>query len=469
MLAHGGIELVDRADERGSHVSRLVVIGGDAGGMTAAAIARRRRDPDELEIVALERGSFTSYVACGIPYFVGDVVHDADALIARTPEEHRRRGIDVRIHHEVVAIDVDEGAVQYRDLHANTEHRLGYDQLIVATGAVPRRPPIPGIDAVGVFGVQTLDDGVALRRFVDDERPERAVVIGGGYIGLEMAEAMVRRGLHVTLIERAPQPMTTLDPDMGTLVAEALREIGVEVVVATAATAVETEGGRARAVATAGATFPADIVVMGLGVRPGSDLAGAAAIPIGETGGIVTDDRMQTRIPGVWAAGDCVEVRHRVTGHPVAIALGTHANKQGRVVGLNVTGGDARFPGVIGTAVTKVCDYEIGRTGLDERQAAAAGFDSVAATIEATTRASYYPGAAPITVKVMAERGTGRILGGQIIGREGAAKRIDVIATAIWNEMPVRDVAMMDLSYAPPLSPVWDPVLLGARKAAELV
>jgi NADPH-dependent 2,4-dienoyl-CoA reductase/sulfur reductase-like enzyme len=450
-------------------VDRLVVIGGDAGGMTAASLARRRRDAAELEIVVFERGGFTSYVACGIPYFVGDVVHDPDVLVARTPEEHRRRGLDVRTHHEVLTIDVAAREVQFRDLHAGTEHRLHYDDLVVATGAVPRRPDIPGIDAEGVFGVQTLDDGMAVRRWVDEERPTNAVVIGGGYIGLEMAEALVRRGVHVTLLEQAPQPMTTLDPDMGALVAAAMRDMGIEVVLETAATGIERVGRRVRGVATDGAALVADMVVLGLGVKPGSELAAAAGIPVGETGGIVTDDRMATRTPGVWAAGDCAELHHRVTGRPVAIALGTHANKQGRVVGLNVTGGGALFPGVIGTAITKVCEIEIGRTGLTESEAAEAGFDAVAATIESTTRASYYPGAAPVTVKTVAERDSGRLLGAQIVGREGAAKRIDTAAVAVWNEMPVADVAALDLSYAPPLSPVWDPILLAARKTAELI
>jgi len=450
-------------------VDRLVVIGGDAGGMTAASQARRRRDADDLEIVVFERSGFTSYAACGIPYFVGDVVQDPDDLVARTPEEHRRRGIDARIHHEVSSIDVSDHAVVVRDLHAETEHRQHYDDLLVATGAVPRRPDIPGIDAEGVFGVQTLDDGMAVRRFVDEQHPETAVVIGGGYIGLEMAEALVRRGLHVSLLEQLPQPMSTLDPDMGALIADAMRGMGIDVVLETAARAVELDGRRVRAVATDGASLPADIVVLGLGVTPNGELAAAAGIEVGETGGIVTDDRMETRSARVWAAGDCVEVRHRVTGKPGAFALGTHANKEGRIVGINVTGGDARFPGVIGTAITKVCELEVGRTGLTESEAGEAGFDAVAATIETTTRASYYPDSAPITVKMVAERGTGRLLGAQIVGREGAGKRIDTTAVAVWNEMAAGDIANVDLSYAPPLSPLWDAVLVAARRVAEMV
>jgi NADPH-dependent 2,4-dienoyl-CoA reductase/sulfur reductase-like enzyme len=224
-----------------------------------------------------------------------------------------------------------------------------------------------------------------------------------------------------------------------------------------------------RAVRTANRSLPADMVVLGLGVQPDSALAKDAGIAVGETGGIVTDARMETSAGGIWAAGDCVESTNRITGLPVALALGTHANKQGRVVGINATGGDVRFPGVIGTAVSKICVYEVARTGLTEYQAAELDRDVVAATIESTTRAGYYPEAAPIKVKVVADRSDGRIVGAQIVGAEGAAKRIDVIATAIWNRMPVDEVASLDLSYAPPFSPVWDPVLVAARKAADML
>jgi NADPH-dependent 2,4-dienoyl-CoA reductase/sulfur reductase-like enzyme len=453
---------------------RLVVIGGDAAGMTAASRARRRRDRDELEIVAFERGPYTSYSACGIPYFVSDVVTELDRLVARSPEEHRRNDIDVRTGHEVVAIDVNRRQVQVREIGggggAGTEYDQPFDQLIVAAGAVPTRPELPGVDAEGIFGVQTLADGVAVRRAVDERDPRRAVVVGGGYIGLEMAEALVQRGLEVALVDRTDEPMAAaLDDDIGALVADALRASGVTLHMGEPVDSFDADGGDVRAVRTAHGTLPADIVVLGLGVRPNSALAGDAGIAIGETGGIVTDTRMETSIGGVWAAGDCVESVDRVTGRRVVIPLGTHANKQGRVVGINVTGGDARFPGVLGTAAAKICEYEVARTGITERHASEAGLDVVAATIESTTRARYFPGTASIKVKVVAARDDGRIVGGQIVGEEGAAKRVDVLATAIWNRMPVDEVADLDLSYAPPFAPVWEPVLIAARKAADLL
>ncbi len=449
-------------------IERLVVIGGDAAGMTAAARARRRRDPEDLDVIAFERGPYTSYSACGIPYFVGDLLSDIDGLVARSPDEHRKNGIDVRTGHEVVAIDVNKRRVRVRDLAGGGERDEPFDQLVVAAGSVPTRPDVPGVDAEGIFGVQTLADGVRVRQAVDEREPRRAVVVGGGYVGLEMAEALVRRGLEVALVDRTEQPMaSTLDLDMGDLVADALRAVGVTLHLGEAVDGFEVDNGSVRAVRTANRSFPADIVILGLGVRPNVALAREGGIAIGNKGGIVTDARMETSIGGVWAAGDCVESVDRITGMPVVVALGTHANKQGRVVGINATGGDVRFPGVVGTAVSKICVYEVARVGLTEREAAGLDLDVVAAKIESTSRAGYYPGAAPIKVKVVAERTGGGLVGAQIVGAEGAAKRIDVLATAIWNRMTVDEVASLDLSYAPPFSPVWDPVLVAARKAAD--
>jgi NADPH-dependent 2,4-dienoyl-CoA reductase/sulfur reductase-like enzyme len=449
---------------------RLVVVGADAGGMTAASQARRRRPADQLEIVAVDRGRHASYSACGIPYWIGGAVDSVDALVTRTVEEFRKQDIEVRLRHEAVSLDLAAGAVLVRDLDGGGETRLGFDQLVVATGATPVRPDIPGVDAPGVFGVQTLDDGEEVRAALS-AGAERAVVVGGGYIGLEMAEAFVQRGLAVTVVEAAPQPMSTLDPDMGALVAGAVEGLGIELLRDAPVTGIVTGAdGRARAVATADREIPADVVVLGLGVRPGTELARAAGVEIGVTGGVVTDARMRTvSHEQVWAAGDCVQTIHRVSRAPVSVPLGTHANKQGRVAGINLGGGYATFPGVVGTSVTKVCDLEVARTGLREADADDAGFRFVTATVESTTRAGYFPDARPITTKLIAERRSGRLLGAQIVGREGAAKRIDVLATALWNDMTVEDIAGLDLSYAPPFAPVWDPVLIAARKAWEAV
>ncbi|WP_440106805.1 FAD-dependent oxidoreductase [Streptosporangium sp. H16] len=445
---------------------RLVVIGGDAAGMSAASQARRRRGPGDLRIVAFEKGAHASYSACGIPYLVGGEVTDVESLISRRPEVFRdEMDIDLRLRSEVVEIDLDRRAVAVRDERGDRGWEP-FDQLVVATGAVPARPDLPGADAEGVYGVQTLDDGIALLRALEDE-PRRAVVVGGGYIGLEMAEAMVRRGLEVSLVDAAEQPMGTLDPDMGALVAGALRDLGVKVHLGERIEGFEESGGRVTAARTENRTLPADLVVLGLGTRPNSALAEATGIPVGETSGIVTDRRMRTPVEGIWAAGDCVETFHRVSRRPVAIALGTHANKQGRVVGINIGGGHAAFPGVVGTAVSKICEYEVARTGLTTAAAREAGFEPVGGIVESTTRAGYYPGAREMKIKTIADRRTGRLLGAQIVGQEGAAKRIDALAVAIWHEMTVEEMSGLDLSYAPPFAPVWDPVLIAARKAAE--
>ena len=454
---------------------KLVVVGGDAAGMSAASQARKRLGPDELEIVAFERGNFTSYSACGIPYWIGGAVKDRDALIARRPQEFHDVGITVHTRHEVVGIDLAAREVVVRDLDSGGERREGFDHLVYATGATPVTPEWARIDGGGVFGVQTLDDGTAIHAWLGREpQPRRAVVIGGGYVGVEMAEAMVRRGLDVTLLEKSAQPMSTVDPDMGERVREAICGLGIEVRTSTHVQGLEARDGRISAVVTPEGTLPADIVVLGLGVRPNTALAVRSGIPVGVTGGLRTDLRMRVvgpdgHLDGIWAAGDCVQTVHRVSGQPVHIPLGTHANKQGRVAGINIGGGYATFPGVIGTGVTKVCELEVARTGLTEKEAGQAGFAFVTASVESTSRAGYYPGASTMVVKLIAEKRTGMLLGAQIVGREEAAKRIDSLAIAVWNRMTVEEMTALDLSYAPPFSPVWDPVLIAARKATDAV
>ncbi|MFG2798253.1 FAD-dependent oxidoreductase [Streptomyces pseudovenezuelae] len=450
---------------------RLVVSGGAAGGLSAASQARRMRGPDELEIVAFERGHFTSYSACGIPYWVGGDVAGPDELIARTPEEHRERGIDLRMRTEVTEIDVGGQRVRARELDSGAESWTSYDKLVIATGARPIRPDMPGADSPGVHGVQTLDDGRALIETLARTRGRKAVVVGAGYIGVEMAEALINRGYEVTVVNRGSEPMSTLDPDMGRLVHEAMEGLGITMVNDTEVTKVLTgEDGRVRAVVTQDAEYPADVVVLGIGVRPETTLAKAAGLPLGDHGGLLTDLAMRVRgHENIWAGGDCVEVLDLVSGQERHIALGTHANKHGQVIGTGVGGGYATFPGVVGTAVSKVCDLEIARTGLREKDARRVGLQFVSVTIESTSRAGYYPGASPMTVKMLAERRTGRLLGVQIVGREGAGKRVDIAAVALTAGMTVERMTALDLGYAPPFSPVWDPVLVAARKAVAKV
>jgi NADPH-dependent 2,4-dienoyl-CoA reductase/sulfur reductase-like enzyme len=440
---------------------RLVVVGGDAAGMSAASQAKRMRG-DDLEVVVLEQGPFTSYSACGIPYWVAGDVEGVDALVARSPEEHRRRGLDVHLHSRVTAVDVDDRRV----LVAGGDP-VAYDQVLIATGATPLRPDVPGLKAPNVFGVQTLDDGAHALELMRAREPRAhdAVVVGAGYIGIEMAEALVRRGYAVTVVDKAPQPMTTLDPELGRLVADAMQGMGIDLACGVGVEAVETDqAGSATGVRAGGTTYPADVVVLGMGVRPATDLAREAGLPLGASGGLRVNSRMQVEgHDRVWAAGDCVESWDRVAERWTHVPLGTHANKQGLVAGWCLGGRDAEFPGVVKTAMSKVCDLEVARTGLGEAEAADLGRDVLTATVETTTRAGYFPGARPMTVKMLCERDGGRLLGAQIVGREGAAIRIDTCATAVWAQLSAREVMMSDLGYAPPFSSVWDPVQVAAR------
>jgi NADPH-dependent 2,4-dienoyl-CoA reductase/sulfur reductase-like enzyme len=440
---------------------RLVVIGGDAGGMAAASQARRQQP--YMEIVALERGRWTSYSACGIPYLVAGDVEDPNRLVARTPEQFRdNHRIDVRMGHEAMAIDLDARKVEVRDHTRGRTITLGFDLLHIGTGARPIRPDLPGIDRPEVHGVQTLDDGIHLLDHARTGGCERVVIVGGGYIGIEMAEAFVRRGSAVTLVEAEDQLMRTMDPDMAAPIAQAMRQFGVDVRLGTAV-----QGFEDGAVVTTAGEIPADIVVLGLGVAPNSQLAADAGIRTGVRGAIRVDRRQRTSVEGVYAAGDCAESHHLVTQRQIHVALGTVANKQGRVAGINLGGGYATFPGVVGTAITKICQFEVARTGVNEEEADRAGFRYVTVKIDSTTRAGYFPGTKPITIKLLAEHGTRRVLGAQIVGEEGAAKRIDVLATIITAGMTVDDVIDLDLAYAPPFSGVWDAVHIAARKGAS--
>jgi NADPH-dependent 2,4-dienoyl-CoA reductase/sulfur reductase-like enzyme len=398
------------------------------------------------------------------------VVDDVDALVARTPQTFRdKQSIDARVLHEVVEIDRPRARVRVRQLETGHIQWEPFDQLVIATGALPLWPEVPGSHAGGIYGVNTLQSGIEVRQAIDRDHPRRAVIIGGGYIGLEMAEALVLRGLEVALIDRGPQVMGTLDVDMGALVSEALRNVGVTLYLEESLEGFEVGRERVQAVITDRRTLPADVVILGMGVEPNAALAREAGIPLGEHGAIRVNERMQTEFEGVWAAGDCVQSFHLVSRRPFHVALGTVANKQGRVAGINIGGGSATFPGVVGTAVSKICAVEVARTGLQESEIQHLGWEYVSATIKSRTRAGYYPDAGPITVKVLAERGSGRLLGGQIVGLEGAAKRIDVLATALHAGFTVQEMIHLDLGYAPPYSPVWDPLLIAARKAVDLL
>ncbi len=446
---------------------RLIVIGGCAAGMSAAAKARRLNP--ELEITVYERTGFVSYGECGLPYYVAGIIKDHRELIVRTPEQFAQQDIRVHLHHEVIEIDPANRNVRVTDLESGKEFTEHYDKLLIATGGRPAL--LPGIEPKelkGVFTLRAVEDGIAIRRFIEEERPKRAVIVGAGYIGLEIAESFHRLGLETTVVEWMPQVLPRFDPEMAQLVQARLEEEGVRLTLGAKVEGLESDAqGRVRRVVTAGGGFDADLVLLALGVRPNVALARAAGIELGKTGAIAANARMETSIPGVYTAGDCAEARHLVTGKPAYIPLGTTANKQGRVAGTNLGGGTAEFAGIVGTAITQVFGLQAGLTGLTEQEARTAGLEVEAVRVKSRTRAHYYPGSKPLHVKLVFEKGTHRLLGGQIIGDEGVNGRINVLAAALQSGMTVEELARLDLGYVPPLAPVWDPLLVAANVALK--
>jgi NADPH-dependent 2,4-dienoyl-CoA reductase/sulfur reductase-like enzyme len=442
---------------------KLVVIGGDAAGMTAAS--KVRREQPEREIIVFERGNHTSYAACGMPYYIGGQVESAEHLIARKPEVFREEhNIDVRIRHEVTEIDHKNKCVKVRNPGKEMDFWEPWDDLLIATGASPIVPKMENIDASGVFALSTLQSGIDVFNFIKENKPAKAVVVGGGYIGIEMSEAFLGRSLDVTLIDMAPQLMATLDKDMADLLLEYMKEQHVTVFLQEKLVKIEkNDDGRVKSVITDKQTIPADIVILGMGVKPNSELAAHAGIKLGAKNAIQVNKRLETSVRNIWAAGDCAESFHLVIQKQVHIALGTVASKHGLVAGINISGGIAEFPGVLGTAITKFKELEISRTGLSEKEIENLRIDYQTETITSSSPAGYYPGSEKITVKLVANKSTQRILGGQIVGFRGAAKRIDTIVTAITAGLTVQQLMDLDLAYAPPFSTAWDPVLIAAR------
>lgn len=436
---------------------RIVVIGGDAAGATAAStIKRAHRD---WEVIVFEKGDWTSYAACGFPFAIGGRVKPFEKIVARSPEEHRKRGLDLRTATEVTAIDTASRKVIWTEKGSGKTGETGFDRLVIATGARAKCPGILGIEHAHVL--HGVENALALDRALSSVK--HAVVAGAGYIALEIAEALISRKIETVLIVRSDRVMRTLDPDMAAVVIEKLKAAGIDVRLETPITGIE-PASAGYTVRTASGQIDTDLVVAGLGATPVTELATAAGIPLGATGAIRVDHRQETPIEGIYAAGDCSETWHRVKEEWVNLHLGTLANKTGRVAGLNIAGREIRFPGALGTAISGFLDLEMARTGLNETEARDAGFSFKAAKIEARTRSHYFPGAQAIFVKLLVQEGTGRLLGGQIVGGAGAGKRIDTIAAALTAELRAVDLVDMDLAYAPPFSPVWDPVQIAARQ-----
>ncbi|MFQ5649011.1 MAG: FAD-dependent oxidoreductase [bacterium] len=446
---------------------RLVVVGGCAAGMSAASKARRLRP--EMEVVALEKTPHVSYSACGIPYYVADFVRQPSDLVTVTPEEFRsKRNIAVFTRHEVVDIKPVQRQVTAVEMETNKEMCWHYDRLLISVGGLPNRPDIPGIDLQNIFTIQTLQDGIRIKQLIDERRPKRVAIVGGGYIAMEMAEACRVRGLQVNLLEKRRQILLTFEENIVEAVRAELSRNQVTVQTQAQIVRFAPNGlNEVTQVLLAGTeeALPVDFVLVCAGLAPNTRLAEIAGVRPGKTGAIGVDWKMQTSVPNIYAAGDCVEVKNLVSGKPDYIPLGPTANKQGRVAGENIGGGTAIFRGVAGTSVFKTFELEVARTGLCARQARSHSLDVDMVTITERSKAGYYPGAQPMTVCVVFDRRSGRLLGAQMVGREGVSKRIDVFAAALLNKMTLEDLASLDLSYAPPFAPVWDPVLVAVNVA----
>ncbi|MCH6560711.1 FAD-dependent oxidoreductase [candidate division KSB1 bacterium] len=445
---------------------RFVIIGGCAAGMSAASKAKRLNP--NLKVTALEKTAHVSYSACGIPYYISDLVREASELVTITPKEfHKKRDIEVLTRHEVVDIIPVKRRVIAIDLDSGNEIGFDYDKLMIAVGGRPKRPEIPGIDLKNVFTIQTLQDGIDLKKYVDERRPKRVVIVGGGYIAMEMAEAFRAREIEVTVIEKENQILPAFEPEIADKVAAELKKHDVNILASTQVAALR--GNSSREVETLflnnDETLQTDLVLFCIGLAPNTDLAEKARVRIGHTRAITVDWKLQTSVSNIYAAGDCVEVKNLVSGKPDYIPLGPTANKQGRIAGENIGGGFATFKGIVGTSVFKTFCLEVASTGLNSTRAKEFGFDAGFTTITENSKAGYYSGVKPITISVVFDKRSKRLLGAQMVGEEGVSKRIDIFATALTSKLTLNEIAYLDLSYAPPFAPVWDPVLVAVNAA----
>lgn len=452
---------------------RVVVVGGVAGGASAAV--RLRRLSEDAEIIVFERGPHVSFANCGLPYFIGGEITREEDLLVQTPEKlHSRFNLDVRVLSEVIAIDRAAKKVVVRKVDTGETYTERYDALVLATGAAPLKPPIPGIDREGQFVLRNVPDTLAIDKWIRKHHARRAVVVGGGYIGLEMAEQLHRRGLHVSVVEALPQVLGILDPEMAEWLHTELRANGVDLHLSDAVAAFEVPPDPKQAAASvvvlkSGTRLPADIVILGIGVKPEAGLARDAGLEIGQLGGVRVDDRMQTSDPAIWAVGDCVEVRHPVTGDWMLIPLAGPANRQGRIAADNIMGKDARYRGTLGTGVLRVFGRAAAGVGANERMLRAAGIPYQTVHLHPDSHAGYYPGAEQMSLKLLFSPDDGKLLGAQAIGADGVDKRIDVLATALSAGMTVRDLVHLELAYAPPFGSAKDPVNLAGMVAENVL
>ena len=442
---------------------RTVIIGGGAGGASAAARLRRLREQDE--IIILERGEHISFANCGLPYFIGGEIKDRSMLTLQTPQSFRARfNIDVRVRNEAVAIEPDNNIVIVRELDNNREYKLSYDKLILSPGAEPIKPPIEGVDLPHVFTLRNIPDTLKIRSYIEAERPKKAVVVGGGYIGAEMAENLVNTGLDVSIVELADHLIASIDADMASDVHNYLREKGIGLYLGSGVTKI-TE----KEVFLNNGSIPADMVIISVGVHPETSLAKDCGINTDQRGNIIVNKQMQTNFSDIYAVGDAVQVTDLVTGEPSFIPLAGPANKQGRIAADNIAGFPSEYKGTQGSSIIKLFDMTVATTGINEKRAKAAGIDFDKTYTYSASHASYYPGAKNMSVKILWEKGSLRLIGAQIVGFDGVDKRMDVLAAAVRFGAKVTDLTEMELCYAPPFGSAKDPVNMAGFVAENII
>ena len=446
---------------------KVVIVGGVAGGATAAA--RIRRLDETAQIVVFERSGYISYANCGLPYYIGDVITDPAALTLQTPASfHRRFRVDMRVRHEVTAIDPVRKVVSVTNLETGETFEESYDKLILSPGAKPTQPKLPGVGLDKLFTLRTVEDTFKIKEFINKNHPKSAILAGGGFIGLELAENLREMGMEVTIVQRPKQLMNTLDADMASFIHSSVRQHGIQLKLGYTVEGFEEVDGQVNVLLKDNEPLTADMVVLAIGVTPDSGLAKDAGLALGMKGSILVNDRMETSVPDIYAVGDAVQVKHFVTGDDVLIPLAGHANKQGRIAADNICGKDSRYLGSQGSSVIKVFELTVASTGVKEATAKAAGLAVDKVYLSPMSHAGYYPGGKVMTMKVLFEKETYRILGAQIVGYEGVDKRIDVLATAIHAGLKATQLKDLDLAYAPPYSSAKDPVNMAGFMISNL-